>query len=104
MTWPVGWPTVTVNGDYTAAGPSGSVASGTVEFDTVPARLASAQYGVIAVGTIVGTLAGGLLSVTLAATDSLTEGPFVWRVTEKLAGGEPVRSYYISLPAATSPV
>jgi hypothetical protein len=103
VTWPVGWPTVTVNGDYTAAGPSGTVASGTVEFDTVPARLASAQYGVIAVGTIVGTLAGGLLSVVLAATDSLTEGPFVWRVTERLTG-QPVRSYYISLPTGTSPV
>lgn len=103
MTWPDAWPTVVVNADFTAAGPSGGVATGRVEFQTIPARLPSAQYGVIAVGTISRPLSGGLVSAEIAAVDSLTDVTFVWQVTEIL-DGLPVRSYVISPTAASSPV
>lgn len=103
MTFPEGWATVVVNGDFTAAGPSGTVASGRVEFDTIPARLPSAQYGVIAVGTITGTLVAGVMSAEIAAVDSLTDVEFLWQVTEIL-DGLPVVSYVISPTAASSPV
>lgn len=49
--------------------------------------------------------AGGLLSVTLAATDDPTTTPSgaLYQVTERLAGVDPPRVYYITLSHLTSP-
>lgn len=102
MTWPSTWPTVLVHADYTVASPDGAVPVGYVRCETVPARIPTAEYGVIAVGQMAVDLsAAGLLSVRLAATP--TDGSWVWKLTEVIEG-QPDRPFTISLPASVPEV
>lgn len=95
-TWPAGWPTVLVRADYTVASPDGDVPVGTVRCETVPARIPSAEYGVITVGQLNVDLVDGQLAVHLAATP--TDGSWVWKLTQVISGTTTVS--IISIPAS----
>ncbi|MFC1410422.1 hypothetical protein ACEZCY_14265 [Streptacidiphilus sp. N1-12] len=95
-TWPPSWPTVQVRADYTVASPDGDVPVGTVRCETVPARIPSAEYGVITVGQLNVDLVDGQLAVHLAATPD--DGSWVWKLTQVISGTTTVS--IISIPAS----
>ncbi|ARX81497.1 hypothetical protein SMD44_00895 [Streptomyces alboflavus] len=103
MPFPPSVQTVTVTAGATGyRHPDGTPYSGVVRFTPTPARVVSAEYDTILVGTVNASLgASGGFSVALLATDAADFSPTGWtyRVDEEFTNA-PGRSYCVRLPAA----